>query len=123
VRANLAGRVEHAILLSALVLYFGIHEAVPIVTIALLVASVTRVVVYRRDVDLAVVGWFLLGSLPGVILGTVVFTTSAPTFLTRLFVSSSWARSSGAASNPGRPLILRSPGSSPSVPPLACSPA
>lgn len=74
-----------AILLPVLVLYFGIREAVPIATISLLVASVSRVVVYRRNLELAVVGWFCLGSLPAVVLGTLLFTRSAPTLLTRLF--------------------------------------
>jgi uncharacterized protein len=74
-----------AILLPVLVLYFGIQEAVPIATICLFVASVSRVAVYRRNLELAVIGWFCLGSLPAVVLGTLFFTRSAPTLLTRLF--------------------------------------
>jgi uncharacterized protein len=74
-----------AILLPVLVLYFGIHEAVPIVTSLLVVASVSRVVAYRRDLDLPVVGWFSLGSLPATVLGTILFTATAPGILTRLF--------------------------------------
>lgn len=53
-----------AILLPVLVLYFGIHEAVPIVTIALVAASLSRVAVYRRHLELPVVGWFSLAASP-----------------------------------------------------------
>jgi len=74
-----------AILLPILVLYVGIQEAVPIVTIALIAASVSRVAVYRRDLDLPVVGWFCLGSVPATVAGTLLFTRAAPGFLTRLF--------------------------------------
>lgn len=67
-----------AILLPILVLYVGIQEAVPIVTIALIAASVSRVAVYRRDLDLPVVGWFCLGSVPATVAGTLLFTGPRP---------------------------------------------
>jgi uncharacterized protein len=73
------------ILLPVLVLYVGIQEGVPIVTLALIVASVSRVVVYRRNVDLSVVGLFSLGALPTTVLGTLWFTAAPPAVLTRLF--------------------------------------
>ena len=66
-------------------LYVGIQEGVPIVTIALSVASVSRVVVYRSNVDLTVVGLFSLGALPTTVLGTLWFTVAPPAMLTRLF--------------------------------------
>ena len=74
-----------AILPPVMVLYVGIQEAMPIVTIALIAASVSRVVVYRHDVDLGVVGWFSLGSVPATVAGTLFFAVAAPDVLTRLF--------------------------------------
>jgi uncharacterized membrane protein YfcA len=72
------------ILLPVLVLHFGIQVAMPIVTLALLAAGASRVAVYRRDIDLSVVLWFTLGSLPLTCVGTYLFTIAAPDVLTRL---------------------------------------
>ncbi len=73
-----------AILMPVLVLYFGIHQAMPIITIALFGASFTRVAVYWRNLDFPLVAWFSLGSLPAAIVGTFLFTITAPDLLTRL---------------------------------------
>ena len=81
---SITGGGVTAILLPVLVVYVGIQEAVPIVTIVLLVASVSRIVVYRRDVDVPVIAWFTVGSLPATVLGTLWFTTAAPSVLTRV---------------------------------------
>lgn len=72
------------ILLPVLVLHFGILVAMPIVTLALLAASASRVAVNRRVIALPVALWFSLGSLPLTALGTYLFTLSPPGFLTRL---------------------------------------
>ena len=72
------------ILLPVLVLHFGIHDAMPIVTLALFAAGASRVAVYRREIDLSVVLWFTLGSLPLTAIGTYLFTITAPDFLTRI---------------------------------------
>jgi uncharacterized membrane protein YfcA len=72
------------ILLPVLVLHFGIHVAMPIVTLALFAAGASRVAVYRRDIDLSVVLWFTLGSLPLTCVGTYLFTIAAPDLLTRV---------------------------------------
>jgi uncharacterized membrane protein YfcA len=72
------------ILLPVLVLYFGIQAAMPIVTLALFAAGASRVTVYRRDIDLPVVLWFTLGSLPLTGIGTYLFTIAAPDLLTRV---------------------------------------
>jgi uncharacterized membrane protein YfcA len=74
-----------AILLPFLVLYVGIQEGVPIVTILLIVASISRIAVYRRSLDVPVMCWFALGSVPGTVLGTLWFTVAAPSVVTRLF--------------------------------------
>ena len=70
------------ILLPVLVLYFGIHVAMPLVTLALFAASISRVAIYRNDIDLSVVLWFTLGSVPLTIIGTYLFTIAAPHLLT-----------------------------------------
>jgi uncharacterized membrane protein YfcA len=72
------------ILLPVLVLHFGIQTAMPIVTIALFAASVSRVGVYRHEIAIPVVLWFTLGSLPSTMLGTYLFTVTAPDMLTRI---------------------------------------
>ncbi len=72
------------ILLPVLVFHFGIQVAMPIVTLALLAAGASRVAVYRRDLDLPVVLWFTLGSLPLTCVGTYLFTIAAPDLLTRI---------------------------------------
>jgi uncharacterized membrane protein YfcA len=61
----------------------GIQEGVAIVTILLIVASISRIAVYNLDVP--VMGWFALGSVPGTVLGTLWFTVAAPSVVTRLF--------------------------------------
>jgi hypothetical protein len=72
------------ILLPVLVFHFGIQVAMPIVTLALFAAGASRVAVYRRDIDLPVVLWFTLGSLPLTCVGTYLFTIAAPDLLTRV---------------------------------------
>jgi uncharacterized membrane protein YfcA len=72
------------ILLPVLVFHFGIQVAMPIVTLALFAAGASRVAVYRRDIDVPVVLWFTLGSLPLTGVGTYLFTIAAPDLLTRV---------------------------------------
>ena len=72
------------ILLPVLVFHFGIQVAMPIVILALLAAGASRVAVYRRDIDVPVVLWFSLGSLPLTWAGTYLFTITAPDVLTRI---------------------------------------
>jgi uncharacterized membrane protein YfcA len=74
-----------AILLPFLVFYVGIQEGVPIVTILLIVASISRITVYRRSIDVPAMSWFALGSVPATVLGTLWFTVAAPSVVTRLF--------------------------------------
>ncbi len=86
--ASLVGSVTGGgvtvILLPVLVLSFGIHVAMPIVTIALLAAGASRVVAYRREIVPSVAIWFSLGSVPLAAAGSYLFTISAPEVLTRL---------------------------------------
>lgn len=82
--AGVTGGGVTVILLPVLVLYMGIYVAMPIVTIALVAATASRVAAFRREIALPVVGWFSLGSVPLTLAGTYLFTVSPPDFLTRL---------------------------------------
>lgn len=81
---SVAGSGGTAVLLPVLVLYFGVKEGIPILTIANLVSNLSRVVFNRREIVLPVVGWFSLGAIPLAIGGAVLFTVAAPTLLVRL---------------------------------------
>lgn len=73
-----------AVLLPALVMAFGVRDAVPILTVAQLIGNGSRVWFNRRDVDYRVVGWFALGGVPLAILGGLVFARAPLSGLTRL---------------------------------------
>ena len=67
---SVAGSGGTAILMPAAVLVLGVHAGIPAITIANLSANASRVALNWREVDRAVAGWFLLGALPLVCLGT-----------------------------------------------------
>ena len=67
-----------------LVLFFGVREAVPILTVAQLIGNGSRVWFNRRELDLKVVGWFALGGIPMALLGGFLFATAPLHALTRL---------------------------------------
>ncbi len=69
------------VLLPVLVFHFGIQIAMPIVTLALFAAGVSRVVVYRRELNFPVVFWFTLGSLPLTGIGTYLFTDNSMIYM------------------------------------------
>ena len=81
---SVAGSGGSTILLPALVLFYGIRHAVPIIAIANLSANISRSVINRREIVFPVVGWFVLGAIPMDALGAWVFTITAPGLLTRL---------------------------------------
>lgn len=81
---SVAGSGGSTVLLPVLVLYFGILDAVPIITIANLSANLSRVVINRREIVFPVVGWFVLGTVPTAILGAYLFTITPPEVLIRL---------------------------------------
>lgn len=78
-----AGSGGAAILLPVTVMYFGVHEAIPMLTIATLSGNLSRVWFHRRELDPRVAGWFILGSVPLAVVGAWVFTVTAPEFLIR----------------------------------------
>jgi uncharacterized membrane protein YfcA len=72
-----------AVLLPVLVAFFGVRDAVPILTIAQLVGNGSRVWLNRREVALPVVGWFALGGVPLALAGGWLFATADIGLLTR----------------------------------------
>lgn len=50
------------------------HAIAPIVTVASLIASPTRIVLFRHDIDWRVVGWYLPGATAGAALGGWAFS-------------------------------------------------
>ncbi len=94
---SVAGTGGTAVLLPVLVLQFGIQVAIPVITITNLAANVSRAVVHRQEIVRPVVGWFALGAVPLTVLGTWLFTVTAPEILTRvlgafLLVLVAWRR-------------------------------
>lgn len=81
---SVAGSGGSTILLPVLVLYYGVHDAVPILTIANFSANVSRVIINRRDIVIPVVGCFVLGAFPMSLLGAWMFVVADATLLTRL---------------------------------------
>ena len=82
--AAVAGFGGSAVLLNALVLVFGVRDAIPILTVAQLIGNLSRVCFNRREIDLPVVGWFALGGVPAALVGGFLFASAPLTFLTRL---------------------------------------
>jgi uncharacterized membrane protein YfcA len=81
---SVAGTGGTLVLLPVLVPYFGIQDAIAIVTLANAGANLSRAVMYWPEVHRRVTAWFTLGSLPLTVLGTWLFTVTAPELLTRL---------------------------------------
>lgn len=73
-----------AVLLSVLVIAFGVRDAVPILTVAQLIGNASRVWFNRRELDYRVVGWFALGGVPFALLGGLLFARAPLAGLTRL---------------------------------------
>jgi uncharacterized protein len=82
--AAVAGFGGSAVLLPGLVLVFGVRDAIPILTVAQLIGNSSRVWFNRRDLDLPVVGWFALGSVPAALIGGFLFAAAPLSYLTRL---------------------------------------
>jgi uncharacterized membrane protein YfcA len=73
-----------AVLTPILVGVFGVRDAIPILTVAQLVGNASRVWFNRRELNLAVVGWFALGSVPAAVLGGILFARLSAPLLLRL---------------------------------------
>ncbi|HEX2931867.1 MAG TPA: sulfite exporter TauE/SafE family protein [Candidatus Binatia bacterium] len=81
---SVAGSGGTALLLPVLVLYFGVREAIPILTIANLSSNLGRAWFNRREISTPVVGWFSLGSIPMALTGAMLFVLTPPMLLARI---------------------------------------
>lgn len=82
--AAVSGFGGAAILLPVLVAFFGIRDAIPILTVAQLIGNGSRAWLNRREVDRKVLGWFTLGAVPLALLGGLVFASAPLAALTRI---------------------------------------
>ena len=74
---GLAGLGSAIMMIPVLTFTVGIRDAVPIVTLAVMMQTWSRVWVNRSLIDWRVVRWFMAGALPASVLGAVAFA-SAP---------------------------------------------
>ena len=70
-------------MLPVLVWAFGIHDAVPVLTISQLMGNLSRVWFNRTELSLSVVKWFGLGAVPAAVAGGIVFATAPASALVR----------------------------------------
>jgi uncharacterized membrane protein YfcA len=73
-----------AVLLPVLVAFFGVRQAVPILTVAQLIGNGSRVWFNRRELNWQVVTWFAIGGIPMALLGGYLFADAPLIALTRL---------------------------------------
>ena len=81
---GVAGIGTAIVLLPLLTLVFGVREAIPIVSVAMVITNLSRIWFNRHEVHYGLAGWFLLGGIPAAVLGAIVFTTAPAAFLARL---------------------------------------
>jgi uncharacterized membrane protein YfcA len=81
---SVAGSGGTALLLPVLVLYAGVQDAIPILTIANLSSNLGRAWFNRSEIVIPVVGWFSLGSIPLALTGAMLFVVTSPVVLTRI---------------------------------------
>jgi hypothetical protein len=82
--AAVAGFGGAAVLLPFLVAAFGMHDAIPILTVAQLIGNGSRVWFNRTELDWKVVGWFALGGVPLALVGGYLFAVAPQHALTRM---------------------------------------
>jgi uncharacterized membrane protein YfcA len=82
--AAVSGFGGAAVLLPVLVAFFGIREAIPILTVAQLIGNGSRVWFNRRELDWRVIGWFTVGAVPLGLVGGYLFATAPLKALTRV---------------------------------------
>lgn len=81
---SVTGSGGTALLLPVLVFYFGVRDAIPILTIANLSSNLGRVWFNRREIAVPVVGWFSFASIPLAITGAMLFVLTPPIVLVRI---------------------------------------
>ena len=72
------------IMLPILAAIFGVKDTVPIISVAMTIANLARVIANWRDVDWKVVFWWSLGGIPTVLLGTFILSIASTGALSRL---------------------------------------
>jgi uncharacterized protein len=82
--AAVSGFGGAAVLLPVLVSFFGVREAIPILTVAQLIGNGSRVWFNRRELKWNVIGWFTVGAVPFAAVGAFLFAHAPMSFLTRL---------------------------------------
>ena len=70
-----------AVLLPVLVHFFGVRDAIPILTVAQLIGNGSRVWFHRVEVNWRIVGWFALGAIPAALSGGYVFSRASSPLL------------------------------------------
>ena len=83
VLGGITGMGTGIVTLPVLVTAFGVREAVPIVTIAMLFNTASRIIANRAYIDRRVVLWHSAGAIPGAVLGAVVFANAPVELLAR----------------------------------------
>ena len=82
--AGVAGFGGGVILMPALVFIFGPKEAIPIVSVAALLAAISRTGLNWREISWPVVKWHSIGAIPVSILASFLFVITPPDFLARV---------------------------------------
>ena len=80
---GITGMSTGIIALPVLAFAFGVREAVPIVTIAMLFNTASRSVANREYTDYKIVLWYSLGAVPAAAIGGVVFANAPAEILAR----------------------------------------
>ena len=73
-----------AVLLPVLVHFFGVRDAIPILTVAQLIGNGSRVWFNRSEVNWRVVRWFAIGAIPAALLGGFYFSHAQINLLLKL---------------------------------------
>jgi hypothetical protein len=81
---SVTGSGATAVLLPVLVLYFGVRDSIPILTIANLASNLGRAWFNRYEISTSVVGYFAIGAIPLAIGGAILFVRTPVPTLTRL---------------------------------------
>ncbi|MBM3940498.1 MAG: sulfite exporter TauE/SafE family protein [SAR202 cluster bacterium] len=80
----IAGLGAAIIMLPLVTLAFGVQEAIPIVTVSMVLANAARAWVYRARIHWPVAKWFLIGAIPMALVGSLLFVNAPASLLTRL---------------------------------------
>lgn len=81
--AGVTGFGGAAVLLPVLVHFYGVRDAIPILTVAQLIGNSSRVYFHRKELNKRVVGYYALGAVPMALMGGFAFASSPATLLLR----------------------------------------